>query len=139
MSRVGSLQSQASTHCSASCRLQATRTSQSPSCLCRLWQRQRLARRNAFKVGNLYGYQACRCACLAPVLWSMITDDDKLADKCAAYRRGKAWCAAKRQDPAGTHYCTICWPHFGLNDLNGSSGLQTLLRSMLAAIMKTAR
>ncbi|DBA92291.1 hypothetical protein WJX79_003930 [Trebouxia sp. C0005] len=76
MSRLGSLQSQASTHCSASCRLQATRTSHSPSCLCRLWQRQRSARRNAFKVGNLYGYQACR--------------------------RGKACCAAKRQDPADT-------------------------------------
>ncbi|DBB05845.1 hypothetical protein WJX82_011264 [Trebouxia sp. C0006] len=74
MSTVGSLQWQASTHCSASCRLQATRTSQSPSYLCRLWQRQRLARRSAFKVGNLYGYQACR--------------------------RGKACCAAKRPDPA---------------------------------------
>ena len=139
MSTVGSLQWQASTHCSASCRLQATRTSQSPSYLCRLWQRQRLARRNAFKVGNLHGYQACRCACLLPVLWSVITDDYKLADKCAAHRRGKACCAAKRPDPAGKHHCTICCPHFGLNDLNGSSGLQTLLKSMLAAVMKTAR
>lgn len=73
------------------------------------------------------------------MLWSMITDDDSLANKCAANRRGKACCAAKRQDPAGTQYCTDCWPHFGLNDLNGSSGLQTLLISMLAAIMKTAR
>jgi len=139
MSTVGSLQSQASTHCSASCRLQATRTSQPPTHLCRLWQRQRSARRNAFKVGNLYGYQACRCACLLPVLWSTITDDDKLADKCAAHRQGKVCCAAKRQDPAGTHYCTICWPNFGLNNLNGHSCLQTLLRSMLTAAMQTAR
>ena len=139
MSTVGSLQWQASTHCSASCRLQAARTSQSPSYLCRLWQQQCLARRNAFKVGNLHGYQACRCACLLPVLGSVITDDYKLADKCAAHRRGKTCCAAKRQDPAGKHHRTICWPHFGLNDLNGSSGLQTLLKSMLAAVMKTAR
>ncbi len=139
MSRVGSLQSQASTHCSASCRLQATRISHFPSYLCRIWQRQRLARRNAFKVGDLHGYQACRWACLLLLRLSVITDGDKLADTCAAHRRGKACCVAKRQDPAGKHHRTTCWPDFGLNDPNGNYGLQTLLRSMLAAVMKTAR
>lgn len=139
MSTGGSLQWQASTHCSASCRLQATCTSQPPSYLCRLWQRQRSARRNAFKVGSLPGYQASRCACLLPVLGSVTTDNYELADKCAAHRPGKSCCAAKQQDPAGTHYCTICWPQFGLNNLNGHSGLQTLLRSMLTAAMQTAR
>jgi len=139
MSRVGSLQSQASTHCSASCRLQATRISHFPSYLCRIWQRQRLARRNAFKVGDLHGYQACRWACLLLLLLSVITDGDKLADTCAAHRRGKACCAAKRPDPAGKHHCTICWPHVRLNNLNGHSDLQMLLRRVLAAIMQTAR